>query len=330
MTAPSSEKQKCELDVQKSLIKKPLFKVIPSLLDEEDILNIFKKSKIDKDIKNILVNVFNSIDIKITKIKNELREKIGKKRIKIINKKRIRVKIFDIPKQKKDAGRKSKEDLSMRFHNKYGSDNIMSKLRNKFHKCLNKFINKIIDSLYTVTELNNILNLEIKDGNEKKKLIKDIDYKTISFKIRKEKNLELLKYTIKEFINLKMSCGKNNCNLYEKYNNKIIIQKLLNDENNKDIFNFLFNELTILDCLNIFTYKKEFNDFFQFNLLNKYKKNIIKDCLVRFDKIIISMYNNKEELVYLHCFILLAYNFKRYYSIKYERRPKTKKNKNIN
>lgn len=322
ITSSNSEKRNYELSNHKVSSKKVVFKVIPALLEENDILIIFKNSNIDSNKRIILFKVFDILDSKIDKIKNELSDKIRQKRQKKI----IKRKISNISPIEK--GRKKKYDFSIRFHNKYVGDNIMNKIRNNFTKYLIKYINKLIDNIYNISEKKHILNIEI-NKKKAKKIIKNIDYKTVSHKIRIKKNLDLLKLTIKQFLELKMSSGRNKCNLTEKYDNVKIIEKLLNDENNKDLFYFLFNEITILDWLDIYTYKKEFNDFFLFNLLNEEKKRLLNNCLVRIDKTIVSMYN-KEEFIYLHCFILLIYNFKRYYSLKYERAPKSKKIKNKN
>ena len=51
---------------------------------------------------------------------------------------------------------------------------------------------------------------------------------------------------------------------YTKYPsnyNELIIDKILNDEDNKKIFDFIFNDLLIKDWIEIFLYKKDFKDF---------------------------------------------------------------------
>jgi hypothetical protein len=102
---------------------------------------------------------------------------------------------------------------------------------------------------------------------------------------------------------------------------------LLKDVNNKNIFNFLFN-ITIGDWLNIFIYKKEINDLTSFNKLKEIGINIIKENLVRIDEYLKDIYKKGKN--YYHCFMLLIYNFKRYFEIKERRTSKKNKSSLIN
>ena len=47
--------------------------------------------------------------------------------------------------------------------------------------------------------------------------------------------------------------------------NELIVNKILKDEVNKDILNFILNDLLIKDWLEIFLYKKSFEDFDKYN-----------------------------------------------------------------
>ena len=116
--------------------------------------------------------------------------------------------------------------------------------------------------------------------------------------------------TIKDYISQNIS--PKTINLPFDYNKKII-QKLLEDEENKDIFNFIFNELKIEDWLDIYLYKKEIDNFIE-----------IRESLIRIDNTFLEM--KKVDKLYLNCFTLMIYNYKRYFSMKEERALKIIKN----
>ena len=153
-------------------------------------------------------------------------------------------------------------------------------------------------------------------------LIKDIDYQFIAKKKTKKDNLFMLKLTLNQFLSQNVS--KRYRSFKGQYkdlsqNNKLIIDVLLEDKKNKDIFNFIFNKLNVGNFLDIFIYQKELNDFCDFNLLEEEEKNIIRNGLIRVDLLFNEI---KDEANYLFCFILLIYNYKRYYIIKQSRRKK--------
>ena len=106
--------------------------------------------------------------------------------------------------------------------------------------------------------------------------------------------------------------------------NKKIIQKIFEDKENKDIFNFIFNELKIEDWLDIYLYKKEIDDFIDNNEFSSIIINEIKESLIRIDKTFLEM--KKDDKLYLNCFTLMIYNYKRYFSMKEERALKIIKN----
>ncbi len=127
--------------------------------------------------------------------------------------------------------------------------------------------------------------------------------------------------TIKDYISQNIS--PKTINLPFDYNKKII-QKLLDDEENKDIFNFIFNELKIEDWLDIYLYKKEIDDFIDNNKFSNIIINEIKESLIRIDKTFLEM--KKDDKLYLNYFTLMIYNYKRYFSMKEERALKIIKN----
>ena len=101
----------------------------------------------------------------------------------------------------------------------------------------------------------------------------------------------------------------------------MIIKQLLLDDNNKDIFDFIFNHLKIEDWLNIFIYQKKFKDFVKYESLSGNKKNKIKESFIGIDVYFDKIYKSgdKKGKIYFHCFMLMIYNFVRYIMIRESR-----------
>ena len=294
-------------------------KEISRILKNE--MNIFKKileilDKADKEENkenNIIVNVKKQI--------------MGKDLIKMNNK------------SNKEAftksgllGRKRNNDYSLRSHNKYSPDNIVNKIKTILKKYLILFVNNIIHSLYTDNMKDTILSELGFPKNKHSDLIKDVDYKTTANKKKKRDNLLLLDYTLEQFLSLDIS-GKYKILKNEKFsklNKKIITDYLLKDDQNFDVFEFILEELKFEDFLGLFIRTKELKDFPSFNQLNNSKKNIIQNSLVTIETYLKELHEENDDDVYFICFLLLIYNFRRYFSIKAERKAKTpKNNKNI-
>ena len=139
----------------------------------------------------------------------------------------------------------------------------------------------------------------------------------------KEEKLNLLNLTIKKYLCGKISPKYTKSN-YPSNFNELIINKILKDEDNKDILNFILNDLLIKDWLEIFLYKKSFEDFNKYNSFDKIKKNKIKGNLERIDKYINKINNKKNKnKIYFHCFFLIAFNLYRFLIMK-EKRNKSK------
>ena len=98
-------------------------------------------------------------------------------------------------------------------------------------------------------------------------------------KRKKNDNLELLNCTIKDYLSNDISSKYNRIKYQNNYND-IVIDNLLLDNNNKGIFEFIFNHLKLEDWLDLFTYKKDLTDFDKYNSLNKIQKRFTKDNLV--------------------------------------------------
>ena len=103
--------------------------------------------------------------------------------------------------------------------------------------------------------------------------------------IKIEDILKFLDFTLKKFLSHNIS-NKYDLLKYPSNYNLLILDKILEDEDNKDIFEFILNELKIKDLLELLLYKKEFKDFKNFNSFSISKKNKIKRSLRGIDKYI--------------------------------------------
>ena len=280
--------------------KRKLFEIkkenVPKYFTENSINNIIKRFNIGKELKLKLL-----LD---TNIKNNEIEQIK------------RVLESDTKKRRK------------RFNNDlYRTDHILKKLINIINSSLLNFINNLITSLYSKERIYLILegiipSNEIIDS-DLKSVIKKNDFIIRGKLETKEEKLNLLNLTIKKYLCGKISPKYTKSN-YPSNFNELIINKILKDEVNKDILNFILNDLLIKDWLEIFLYKKSFEDFNRYNLFDEVKKNKIKRILERIDKYINKIYNKKNKnKIYFHCFFLIAYNLYRFLIMK-EKRNKSK------
>ena len=308
-----------QTDLDEKSKNNTIFKIDKELFYEEDINMIIQKMNISKENKSsIFLNNEDNYE-EINNIRYRLFLK-GKFRMK----KQRNYSMFKIYAKK---GRKLKMDNSNRTHNKYQPDNIIQSIKTTINHSLLFFLNKLINSIYDKTQINQILyqlNLPfIKKDRKLKlfKLIKENDYDININNTSKSYNLKFLNFTINNYIsnNISRKFKKKPPNY-----NKLIIKKLLEDEQNNDIFNFIFNYLKIEDWLDIFIYKKEIDNYFNNNQLNQIKINKIKENLIRIDDLLLKMY--KDNKLYFHCFTLMIYNFKKYFLSKEGRILKSKQN----
>ncbi len=225
--------------------------------------------------------------------------------------------------EKKKSGRKRKEDNSLSKHNKNTPDNIIKKIKTNIFKYLLKFINKLLYSILDKNAIKSFLskiNRSEYEEDKKDDLIKYIDYKVFNDKMKKESNINFLKMTLKDFLSNKVSNKFKNIN---KDTNKIIIEDLL--KQNNEILKFVFN-LKLGDWLDVFLYKKGFEDF---GKINGNQIEIIMDSFQRVDKLLINIckeYNNDHD--YVSSFICHIYNFERWFLIKIDRNKKDNNNNN--
>ena len=308
-----------QTDLDEKSKNNTIFKIDKESFYEEDINMIIQKMNISKENKrSIFLNNEDNYE-EINNIRYRLFLK-GKFRMK----KQRNYSMFKIYAKK---GRKLKMDNSNRTHNKYQPDNIIQSIKTTINHSLLFFLNKLINSIYDKTKINQILyqlNLPLIKKDRKLKLfklIKENDYDININNTSKSYNLKFLNFTINNYIsnNISRKFKKKPPNY-----NKLIIKKLLEDEQNNDIFNFIFNYLKIEDWLDIFIYKKEIDNYFNNNQLNQIKINKIKENLIRIDDLLLKMY--KDNKLYFHCFTLMIYNFKKYFLSKEGRILKNKQN----
>ena len=308
-----------QTDLDEKSKNNTIFKIDKERFYEEDINMIIQKMNISKENKS---SIFLNNEVNYEEI-NNIRYKLflkGKFRMK----KQRNYSMFKIYAKK---GRKLKMDNSNRTHNKYQPDNIIQSIKTTINHSLLFFLNKLINSIYDKTKINQILyqlNLPLIKKDRKLKLfklIKENDYDININNTSKSYNLKFLNFTINNYIsnNISRKFKKKPPNY-----NKLIIKKLLEDEQNNDIFNFIFNYLKIEDWLDIFIYKKEIDNYINNNQLNQIKINKIKENLIRIDDLLLKMY--KDNKLYFHCFTLMIYNFKKYFLSKEGRILKSKQN----
>ena len=290
---------------------KPYFKIekyygikiendIPKPFLEKDITKLFKKMNICKETKMKFISCINNPSTKKEEIKSKLllnpRERRKKLNDKVKPKEKKEIKFNN--KSNLKSGRKTKNDFSVRTHNKFSFDNMIDKIKNMINTSLVLFCNKIIKAIYTNEEqIIQIFSMaKISKEISRTKIIKDIDYSFLANKRKGNEILELLNMTVKDYLSNKISLKY--VNIPNEYN-ELIINQLLLDDNNKDIFVFLFN-IKIGDFFYVYIYQKDIKEFLEF----------IKNNLVR-----INDYLNKivsKDETYFQCLVMLIYNFRRF------------------
>ena len=300
---------------------KPYFKIekyygikiendIPKPFLEKDITKLFKKMNICKETKMKFISCINNPSIKKEEIKSKLllnpRERRKKLNDKVKPKEKKEIKFNN--KSNLKSGRKTKNDFSVRTHNKFSFDNMIDKIKNMINTSLVLFCNKIIKAIYTNEEqIIQIFSMaKISKEISRTKIIKDIDYSFLANKRKGNEVLDLLNMTVKDYLSNKISLKY--VNIPNEYN-ELIINQLLLDDNNKDIFVFLFN-IKIGDFFYVYIYQKDIKDFLEFNNLNSNHKRIIKNNLVRINDCLNKIVSKDET--YFQCLVMLIYNFRRF------------------
>ena len=279
------------------------------ILEEEINKIIINKMNINQEDKLKFLLDINPKDIRILKIKDELINDESKGEY-------IEEKIAFKVENGQILGIKRNDDSIESNRRKSKSDNIIKKIKNRIIDFLLSFVNKLINSLYSKDKINQILsklNLPlIKSQNED--VLKKIDHKIVANHTNKSYNLKFLSFKLKDLLS-KMNSER--YSIPDNYN-ELIISELLKDDENKDIFNFVFNEIDIEACLQIFTYQKELECYMKNSLANEEHEIKIKENMIRIDEYLMKYLNSEKDdkKIYYHCFLLLLYNFRIYLSNK--------------
>ena len=207
-------------------------------------------------------------------------------------------------------GRKPKNKISYKEHDKLASDNIIKKIKTEFFKYIVLFINNIISTK------NLIYNHKIYK----------IDYELIN-RLNREIDLKYLNTTLKDLLSLNVSPKFTKV---EPESNKNYIQKILDEKSIDETIKFVLN-MTFRDFIKIFSYKKKIrellieykvNDYNIEDIYNKIEKNLIGvDDL--FNKLAKS---DKIDKYYFSNFVFYLYNYEKWFFMK---RGRKKKNINI-
>ena len=278
------------------------------ILEEEINKIIINKMNINQEDKLKFLLDINPKDIRILKIKDELINDESKGKY-------IEEKIAFKVENGQILGIKRNDDSIESNRRKSKSDNIIKKIKNRIIDFLLSFVNKLINSLYSKDKINQILsklNLPlIKSQNED--VLKKIDHKIVANHTNKSYNLKFLSFKLKDLLS-KMNSER--YSIPDNYN-ELIISELLKDDENKDIFNFVFNEIDIEAWLQIFTYQKELECYMKNSLANEEHELKLKENMIRIDEYLMKYLNSeKDDKIYYHCFLLLLYNFRIYLSNK--------------
>ena len=308
-TKTSSNTDKIIVVTKQRKSSKIKFKIKTNPVLEEEINKIIiNKMNINQEDKLKFLLDINPKDIRILKIKDELINDESKGKY-------IEEKIAFKVENGQILGIKRNDDSIESNRRKSKSDNIIKKIKNRIIDFLLSFVNKLINSLYSKDKINQILsklNLPlIKSQNED--VLKKIDHKIVVNHTNKSYNLEFLSYKLKDLLSKKNS---ERYSIPDNYN-ELIISELLKDDENKDIFNFVFNEINIEAWLQIFTYQKELECYMKNSLANEEHELKLKENIVRIDEYLMKYLNSeKDDKIYYHCFLLLLYNFRIYLSNK--------------
>ena len=278
------------------------------ILEEEINKIIINKMNINPEDKLKFLLDINPKDIRILKIKDELINDESKGEY-------LEEKIAFKVENGQILGIKRNDDSIEPNRRKSKSDNIIKKIKNRIIDFLLSFVNKLINSLYSKDKINQILsklNLPlIKSQNED--VLKKIDHKIVVNHTNNSYNLKFLSFKLKDLLS-KMNSER--YSIPDNYN-ELIISELLKDDENKDIFNFVFNEIDIEAWLQIFTYQKELECYMKNSLANEEHELKLKENMIRIDGYLMKYLNSeKDDKIYYHCFLLLLYNFRIYLSNK--------------
>ena len=296
---------------------------IPEPFMEQQINAKIRDMNMNKEQKEKYFLETKEICDKINLVRDKIMLKPNERRRHLKRKIMLEIKNKEESNETLKTGRKKKSDGTIRFHNKYSLDNLFNKAKNMINKSLIEFINILINIIYSKEQIKRMfleLNIEKKKSNPKlMKVIKDNQYDFIKDKKKSRDILKLLTFTVKEYLCNELSTKYTN--LPNDYNEKVI-EWILKDDNNKIIFDFIFNKLKIEDWVDIFLYNKKLKDCYFFNSLDLATQKIIKENIIGIDYYFEEIYSDNKGNIdkdYFHCLLLLIYNLRRYILIKEKR-----------
>ena len=209
---------------------------------------------------------------------------------------------FKSVEKKKLLGRKRKNSESKGKHTKYDLDNRVRKVKVLFKNALLEFINSKMKNIQVIVEIKGKKYIASELLNIRPKLIEDININA---------NKTLLVTPIKNILSDNISGAYKN---YPKDYNKIVIEKIFENEDNKILKNIL--NMTFLECLKYYRKNEEIisNDKYDClkGLEKKYENlpNLLKKGV-----------NNSDEEYEKGIFNLID-NFDKIY---FKKTPRTKK-----
>jgi hypothetical protein len=301
------------ISINSGLISTANGSTLPKHYKFENIKNeIVQKLNLDEETKKAFKN-----DERVKSIEDETSDK------NFAVKKRRRAKKGTIVKEeekiKKQLGRKPKNQIEERKHNKFSRNNILQKIKTSIIEYLIIFINSILKLSLDEKVINTyIIKTQKKNSqNKNSEIIKPLDNQLYGTKTSRRDNLNFLYMPLKELLSQDISTKYSN---FDKKANKIIIDDILENHNNKTI-DFILN-LKVSDWLDVFLKKKEFSDL-------GIKNDTPPTMNIGVEELFKKIYAENEKN-YLSYFFLYIYNFERILKIIKPRKSKKKDNNDKN
>ncbi len=255
------------------------------------------KQKLEK-IDSSFLNVFQKSE-KLMEAENEMQL------IRIKNIEWFKIKDDKNNEKNYRLGRKRKNDNTQRNHNKYKSDNIMKKIKAKFYEYLVKYVNIILK--------------KYNEGREEKdKIIKELNFNKYINKLTIRDEKKSLNLSLKDLLSQEISPKFKNDDINS---NKVNIKKILEEEKNNEIINFVFN-LRFIDWINIVTKKRDVQSYGNINLISSEE---IEKSMPKVDDLIKDIFkkNNAVDEInngYISCIIFYMFNYENYFIIRSPRK----------
>ena len=126
---------------------------IPKPFLEQQINMIIRNMKMNKDEKEKYLLYFKGTFDKVNSIRDKIILKPNERRKKLDKRNKVNQ---EQNKEEIKFGRKTKDDNSMKLHNKYSLDNLITKIKNKLNRSLIEFINTLINPIYDNKQIKDI------------------------------------------------------------------------------------------------------------------------------------------------------------------------------